>query len=104
MKVYLDLKEFDNVELTREQRNNIVTRLNYLSKKAREMVEQKKLSKTMYNRIHRLWLFLPREEGQKLILSTQDFHNKFNIKPFDLKKFNIAILRLKDALDNVSEK
>jgi hypothetical protein len=96
--IFLDLKEFDKKILSKEERNRFVWKLNFLTDKARQLKKQGKLSQTMVNRIRRLWLFLPRDEKQKEIMTTEQFHSFFKIRPLDIKKTIIALEELQQRI------
>lgn len=100
MKVELDLKHFDTIELTKLERNNLVWRLSALSELARKYLREKKISKVTYNRIHRLWLFLPREENQRAFMSFDEYAKLFNIKPLNMIYTQNALNKLSRMFQN----
>ena len=94
MKISLDLGEIDKKFLTKEQREEYVNRLQKISKLARKYLNQKRISKTTYNRIHRLWLFIPREDELKQLVSTEEFCRIFKVKPLNLTYTQNALDKL----------
>ena len=98
MKILLDLKIFDKVKLSKEERDRFVWKLLFISDTARKLNKNGKLSKTMLNRINRLWLFLPREENQREVGTIEEFHNLFHIKSLDIKELKIALNKFEKEL------
>lgn len=94
LNIFLDLDNFDKIELTTEKRNEYINNLDLLCKEAERLHKEGKLSKIMLNRIKRLWLFLPREEGVRTFLKTKEFHSFFDIKPLDLIKLKVALKKI----------
>jgi abortive infection bacteriophage resistance protein len=94
MKILLDLEKLDKQELTEEHRKQLVNQLLLISHKARKYLKRGKLSKIMYNRIHSLWLFLPRDKAQKEFMPFEEYTRLFHIKSLDLKKLKIALIKL----------
>lgn len=97
LKIYLDLDEFDKKELSKREWNSYINKLNLLTKITKEYLKKGFISKTMCNRITRLWLFLPREKDTRKFMSTQQFHNHFEIEPLDIKKTQVALNKLYEA-------
>jgi len=100
MKVELDLKQFDKKELSKEEWNRYIWKLNLLDRLAKKYLDEKKISRTIYNRIMRLWLFLPREKESNKLMSSEKFNNLFQIDNLDLVKTQTALNKIYEVFQN----
>lgn len=100
LKIELDLKQFDEKELSKEEWNRYIWKLNLLDRLAKKYLTEKKISKTMYNRFQRLWLFLPREKDSNKLMSSERFNNLFQIDNLDLIKTQTALNKIYGVFHN----
>ena len=100
LKIELDLNQFDKKELSKEEWNRYIWKLNLLDRLAKKYLDENKISKTMYNRITRLWLFLPREKESNKLMSSEQFNNLFQIDNLDLIKTQTALNKIYEVFQN----